>query len=636
MLSKLGRFIQTLCRHHAESDAHYTLFLDTLSKFPLEAIKPATRTAVAGLIFDRTFWKACGEQAPVGTEICSKLINKERSLMSKLMDLPTPESVLPKDPNCLLQWFDSLDWFCAEIRPAQMSTIAAGEKVLRRAIANTNQSPKHTTYLSTLFKAVTTAIGEAKAKSPYWQLALLCIQVCYKISSESLKEALELLRIEMLKSADSWLGNTCDPHVAAVLMQIYGKTLVLGVQDSDDMTLTARRMVQQMIDQWLPQWTSNLTILAQNQERLQDVLVELVGLQCLCSQSPASISPTIALVIFALQHPATNSAQQSSVLQSFASMVTNLDSSTSSQAISILSEACFPSSSSTPPEYYTLLSMLFTSIKKPSSSLDTSSLRSLVSRIYSLISISLTNCTTESTFLTLTSCMLTLLRSHSWCITQFNIDETLSVISLGTSPDGPSFSLTTATPDDIYTSLTSLLLAIILGHRLRLKGRYHLLISTLQSLLRCLYYIAPYRRKMGKAIHPTWLSNITGTATSSISATAYTRLITTLCYPPVSTVTKHNHNRAALLTPRTALARKEISRYVPYLVMEFVWLQLQPQRLSLPSGHREQLTQGLYAMFDVMKSEEGTLRVTNAGLDAQGRALFKRLYEDFSRFGIER
>lgn len=589
---------------------------------------------MARLIFDQTFWKAWGEQVSVDTELRSKLVNKERSLMSRLMDLPTTESVLPKDPNCLLQWFDSLDWFCFETRPAQISTIAAGEKVLRRAMSNIDQSPKHIAYLSTLFKALAAAIGGGEAASPYWQLALLCIQICYNSSTGCLKETLEILRIEMLRSADSWLGNTSDPHEAAVLLQIYGKTLVLGLQGHDDLTLTARRMVEQMIDQWLPQWISAPTLLAQNQERLQDVLVELIGLQCICPQSPASISSTVALVIFALQNPATNSAQKSSILHRFTSMVTNLSSSASSQAISILSETCFPFSPSTPLEYYTLLSTLFTAIKKPSSPSDTSKLRSLVSKIYSLIAISLTNCTTDATFLTLTSCLHTLLRSHSWCITQFNIDETLSAIALSTSPNGPCFSLNTTTPDDIYTSLTSLLLAIILGHRLRLKGRYHLLISALQSLLRCLYSIAPYRRKMDKAIHPPWLSNTTGTALSSISAAAYTRLITTLCYPPASTVTKHN--RTALLTPRTALARKEIARYVPYLVMEFVWLQLQLQRLSLPSEHREPLTQGLYAMFDVMKSEEGTLKKTSAGLDAQGKALFKRLYEDFSRFGIEK
>lgn len=74
---------------------------------------------------------------------------------------------------------------------------------------------------------------------------------------------------------------------------------------------------------------------------------------------------------------------------------------------------------------------------------------------------------------------------------------------------------------------------------------------------------------------------------------------------------------------------------MPYVMMEHVYWQLQPQKVFLQGGIREALAQGLYALFEVMKSEDGTLKRVNAGLDAQGRALFKRMYEDFGKYGVD-
>lgn len=74
---------------------------------------------------------------------------------------------------------------------------------------------------------------------------------------------------------------------------------------------------------------------------------------------------------------------------------------------------------------------------------------------------------------------------------------------------------------------------------------------------------------------------------------------------------------------------------MPYVMMEHVYWQLQPQRVLLHGAIREALAQGVYAMFAVMKSEEGTLKKVSAGLDAPGRALFKRMYEDFGKYGVE-
>ena len=69
--------------------------------------------------------------------------------------------------------------------------------------------------------------------------------------------------------------------------------------------------------------------------------------------------------------------------------------------------------------------------------------------------------------------------------------------------------------------------------------------------------------------------------------------------------------------------------------MTQVRLQLS-NRVQLSHGMKEAMAQGWYAVFEVMKSEEGTLRRTSAALDAMGRVLFKRMFEEWGRFGVER
>jgi len=552
--------------------------------------------------------------------------------MARLMDQPVAGQRLHESPDTLVAWFHSLNWSVPELRPAQQCTIATGKKVLKRVMLNKDQ-PQNIGYLTKLFSIIEKDIGVTKGMNPSWHLALLCLQQCFNCSTGKVKDGLQVLRIRMLEQADALLVDTKDPGMTAALLPIYGEALFLDTEGNEAQAAEAGKRTAHILNQWLPRWNSISTTAQEYQEQFQDVLIGLVHLRCLSPQTQESIESTSALVIFALLHPSTNLDQRTSITTSFANMTCKLSLEAYLRAATTFSESCFPISPSTPEEYYTLLSILLNSAKKPTTPSETSTITEQLSKIYSYLAISLHHCTTQGSFLILSSCMHTLLGTHPWCISQLNIDETLTAINICTSPGGPSFPIITqATPDDIYTSLTRLLLTLLLGHRFRLKGRYHLLIATLQSLLRCLYSLAPYRKKLDKPIHPPWLTS-SSTPLSPVSATAFTRILTTLCDPVASTVSKHTSS--ALLTSHTGLARKEVARYVPYVMMEHVYWQLQPQKVLLQGGIREALTQGVYALFGAMKSEEGTLKRVNAGLDAPGRALFKRMYEDFAKHGVE-
>lgn len=602
-------------------------FFDIVARFPPEAINSKDKVTIACAILDTDIW---GEELTAHTGIKNEMITKRRAAMARLMDQPTAGQKLHESPDMLLGWFHSLNWDAQELYPAQQCTIATGEKILKRAMLYKDQ-PQNIEYLVILINTIESNIRVAQGVNPSWQLALLCLRQCFNGSTGKVKDGLQKLRIKMLEQADAWLGNTKDPQITAALLPIYGEVLFLDTEGDEAQDAKVEKRTAQLLNKWLPQWNSTSTTPQEHQEHLQGVLNGLVHLRCLSPQTQESIESTTALVIFALTHPFTKIDQRTSVITSFTNLASKLSLENYLHAISTFLESCFPISSSTSQEYYTLLSILLSCAKRPTIPSETSAITERLSKIYSYLAISLHHCTTQDSFLTLSSCMHTLLRTNPWCISQFNIDETLTAINICTSPGGPSFAITApATPDDIYTHLTRLLLTLLLGHRLRLKGRYHLLIATLQSLLRCLYSLAPYRKKLDKPIHPPWLCS---TPLSPVSATAFTRILTTLCDPVASTVSKHTSS--ALLTSHTGLARKEVARYVPYVMMEHVYWQLQPQRVLLHGAIREALAQGVYAMFAVMKSEEGTLKKVSAGLDAPGRALFKRMYEDFGKYGVE-
>ena len=111
-------------------------------------------------------------------------------------------------------------------------------------------------------------------------------------------------------------------------------------------------------------------------------------------------------------------------------------------------------------------------------------------------------------------------------------------------------------------------------------------------------------------------------------AAAYARLLTSICDPSVSAVSRSKNRLRQQLNDETKKARSIAGQNLQYVVMEFCQCQL---RGRLTPEVRTALNPGLYAVFGVMGQE--TMRTVNAALDAAARAVWKVLYEDYQRFG---
>ena len=219
-----------------------------------------------------------------------------------------------------------------------------------------------------------------------------------------------------------------------------------------------------------------------------------------------------------------------------------------------------------------------------------------------------------------------LLRVHTRSLTQSNIDAILTAIAVSASRAGPQISPNYA--PTIYTRLCRLM-GLVLGlQRVKIGGRFHLVINALQRLLGCLFARSRKRTRSARLettlSQPIWLAPL-----GASHATSYTRLLTTLCDPTVSAVLRPQPgaSRDALID-ETKKAKRIAGQYLQYVIIEYTQCSL---RGSLAPEVKASLMPGLYVALDVMSKE--SMRALSAALDASGRAVFKSLYDDYVKFG---
>ncbi|GAD98397.1 hypothetical protein ANI_1_876074 [Paecilomyces variotii No. 5] len=250
-----------------------------------------------------------------------------------------------------------------------------------------------------------------------------------------------------------------------------------------------------------------------------------------------------------------------------------------------------------------------------------------LSALCTAVTESLSQCSSIEHFSLACECLDVLLRTHPRSITQWNVDNILASISACASSSGPEISPEHA--GTVYTRLCRLL-GVLLGlYRQKLGGRFHLVVPIMQRLLNCLF--PPNKRRMRSTrqkvmhSHPPWLAPL-----DASHAVHYTRLLTSLCDPTVSAVSRPAPSGPGheALTDQTKKAKRVAGQYLQYVIMEYAECSL---RGALKPEVKAAVTPGLYAALDVMSRD--TMRALNAGLDVSGRAVFKGLYDDYVKFG---
>lgn len=210
-------------------------------------------------------------------------------------------------------------------------------------------------------------------------------------------------------------------------------------------------------------------------------------------------------------------------------------------------------------------------------------------------------------------CVNMLLQYDTRVISQWHIDELLAAICVKASNLGAQ---TEKDSGRLYIGLCRLFGTLLATHRAKIGGRYHLVVLTLQALLRCLFI--PYQS------NETLASELSVFGESH--AAAYGRILNMICDPTVSSVTRSRKRPRLELNDQTKKARSMAGQHLPYLIMEFCGYQLQGR---LQPGMRAVLNAGLYAVLAVIPPD--MMRTMNVAMDSSSRSVFKALYSDYRK-----
>lgn len=215
-----------------------------------------------------------------------------------------------------------------------------------------------------------------------------------------------------------------------------------------------------------------------------------------------------------------------------------------------------------------------------------------------------------------------ILRLHPRGVTQYNIDSCLTAVtatmsmihSLRERNNISSKSLST-----IYGRLCRIMGTTVGLYRQQLGGRFHLLIPALQSLLKALF--APSQKRYQKK----------GAALGISHTVQFTRLLTSLCDPTVSAISRPSRptgNSSNSLIDQTKKAKVIAAQHLRILIESYAQYMLEA---PLQPDIKTALAPGLYAILDAMPAE--SKRALNAGMDISSRAIFKTLHDEYVKFG---
>ncbi|KAI9664390.1 MAG: hypothetical protein M1831_002323 [Alyxoria varia] len=227
--------------------------------------------------------------------------------------------------------------------------------------------------------------------------------------------------------------------------------------------------------------------------------------------------------------------------------------------------------------------------------------------------------------------LIQIVRHEKFRPTQLAFEALLTALQTLASPSAPSLPTTSART--IFSRICSLtrILLVRAPLRNRLRGRMHLLIPLLQSLLRCFFTQSNRTSSATKdrITLPRWLAaanpsvaNADQPPTATIStiskpilksqttqnklltakqATHYAQLLTTLVDPSTSSVSTHKYNASAPLTDAVRAARTTTAHHIGPIIAELCACLMKGGTYSAP-GVREALMPGIWATLEVMAS----------------------------------
>ncbi|ETN37414.1 uncharacterized protein HMPREF1541_08405 [Cyphellophora europaea CBS 101466] len=233
-----------------------------------------------------------------------------------------------------------------------------------------------------------------------------------------------------------------------------------------------------------------------------------------------------------------------------------------------------------------------------------------------------------------------ILATHPSVISQPTIDSLLAQMALLLSGSDTTRISPAVFPEHIFERVCAIVGNLLSRFRRRLADRHHLLLPVLQQLVRCLFYSdeVTKRARQPSVIGsdpssylrslPSWLT-LSSVPLPASAAVSLSRLLSSICNPTVSAAkssSKRSKNNE--LNDETKRVKTIAGQHMQYLVMEYCRCSLDG---DIGPGVKEKLLPGMYTILDAMSRD--LMRAMNSAMDPSSRAIFKTLYDDWTRYG---
>jgi len=198
------------------------------------------------------------------------------------------------------------------------------------------------------------------------------------------------------------------------------------------------------------------------------------------------------------------------------------------------------------------------------------------------------------------------------------------------SPAGPQLE-GSAGEGAVFDAIGSVALSILQIHHHRLTKKYHLIVRMLQAMVHVFVKTTPMAsRNVRETLlrPPPWLT----TSCSATEAQLFSRVLTMWTSPP-SVMWRNSTSQSAKrqLSSANAKTGKAVSKHVPWFMMEYVALLAVYPDLIIEEPVQKALAPGIYALFSILGTYEREMCM--GALDGAGRGIFKKLWEDWNKYG---
>jgi nucleolar pre-ribosomal-associated protein 2 len=225
----------------------------------------------------------------------------------------------------------------------------------------------------------------------------------------------------------------------------------------------------------------------------------------------------------------------------------------------------------------------------------------------------------HASFNALISSINTLLSSAPSLATQHNTETVVAALSTLSSRSSPH--LPAAHASAIYARLCATTRLILLLHRGRLGGRFHLLLPLLQNLLFLLF-----RPHSGRGALPFWQREPSAHLTAE-NAGQFARVLATLCNPPQSSIQKtHQTGKKGTLNDPVKKAREVSSAFLYPLLASYSRFQLSGR---MEPSVREKVMPGIWEVVGTASLSRDGLDAMFAGLGRSERDVWRGVWSEW-------